>query len=925
MKLQEIGESVPVRTDERSFIIRGQRELLVGGEFHYFRTPHELWEDRLIKMKRCGCNHVTTYIPWNWHEPEEGKERWTGDQDLAHFLRLCTKHGLFIVVKPGPYICAEWDFGGHPDWLLPKHLRLRMLDDKYLGYVEKWYRRVAEVIRPFMVTCGGNIIAIQVENEYDHLLWGDEHISVEDAKAYFRRLEGMMDKYGINIPKFANDASFLRGSNIIETRTYYPSIPWFWKWELEFYDNYVKQSKAAQPDKPVMVLELQAGWFAMFGHEPYVPDRLLTEAVTNSTLALGASYLNLYMFCGGTTFPFWGCRGDIIDVLPIGTGVTTSFDFGGSPIREWGELNPDRYDWMRIFCRFTQDFKDLILLSDNSEEMGILRGGEDVAVIQKHDVRPDRSLSEPSERIRLISRRLGDQYLVMVRNMSDRARNICIGNKEAQDVIFPHVELGARESCILPVGVQIPETDITIARSTSSLLFRHKVGKSVIFGLFGKTGRAGETVLNVEPSEVKVLAGMVRVGGEGSAVLSYTHEGMHVLGVKGHKLIILDQSLAAHVDPVQGGLIVSEIEFVREVTGKGRQLSLKAEARIGTRNRFWYLGEEQVDQVRIDGRPTKTQSECAGVQRFEYRAPSDESAAFAWLGDWHMNADTEEAAPAYRDMEWRIMDWPMSLEDAGLLKHGHVWYRMAVQIHEDARDVKLSMPGNATDRFYVFVNGHVVWSGIAQKMEQAIGDYVRPGRNVIAVLYENFYHTKSHPHEGVIQKYSGITGAVTVTGTLNDLPFKRRIYRFKVREQLGGSLMGYAEKDFDDSHWIIVPESRKYVMGEDLGSLVWMRRKFRYQCKDGRRVAVKLTIPDAKNRLILYINGRPLGQFESIGPQHDFYIPESFLQEENVLAMTWEGHRTFGDYTKGILIEPELGTFFDVKETVIEVRLAGGS
>ncbi|MFH0879711.1 MAG: beta-galactosidase, partial [Lentisphaerota bacterium] len=86
-----VSQQSVIRYDARSFIIRGKRELLIGGEFHYFRTPHELWEDRLVKMKRCGCNQVTTYIPWNWHEPVEGQERWTGDQDLAHVLELCTR------------------------------------------------------------------------------------------------------------------------------------------------------------------------------------------------------------------------------------------------------------------------------------------------------------------------------------------------------------------------------------------------------------------------------------------------------------------------------------------------------------------------------------------------------------------------------------------------------------------------------------------------------------------------------------------------------------------------------------------------------------------------------------------------------------------------------------------------------------------
>lgn len=124
-----------VSYDAHGFILHGRREVLIGGEFHYFRTPHQLWEDRLIKMARYGANLVTTYIPWNWHEPREGQERWSGDCDLDLFLRLCARHGLYVIVKPGPYCCAEWDFGGHPDWLLSKNIPLRVLNDAYLEYV----------------------------------------------------------------------------------------------------------------------------------------------------------------------------------------------------------------------------------------------------------------------------------------------------------------------------------------------------------------------------------------------------------------------------------------------------------------------------------------------------------------------------------------------------------------------------------------------------------------------------------------------------------------------------------------------------------------------------------------------------------------------------------------------------------------------
>ena len=921
--LPENTKNAVIGYDARSFIIRGKRELLVGGEFHYFRTPNALWEDRIVKMKRCGCNQVTTYIPWNWHEPVEGQERWTGDQDLVRFIGLCKKHDMFLVVKPGPYICAEWDFGGHPDWLLGKKIRLRVLDDQYLGYVEKWYKRVAEVINPHLVTRGGNIIAIQVENEYDHLIhFGEEKITVEDAIQYFKKLEGMMNKYGIDIPKFANEAAFLRGTSVIDTRTYYPSIPWFWKWELTNYDNNIENAKKGQPNCPTMILELQSGWFTMYGQPPFVPDRLLTEAVTNSAISAGASFLNLYMFVGGTTFPFWGCRGDIFDLYPRGTGTTTSFDFGGSPIREWGELMPERYDWVRIINRFSKDFQDLLLMSDETNVIKVLSGGEDVQLVQKDSAASDKTISSTSERFKIITRKLGDQHLVCIRNMSTDDKVVDIGWAETGDLILKGLDLRSHESCILPVGVKIADTGIVVRQSSSGLLFSRKVDHHVVFGLFGKSGRPGETALNVPASEVKVLSGSVKVEGGETCRLTYTHHGIQVVKVRNHYLVILDQELASKVEELPDGILIADTYFVRDIAQDGSTLKLRAEMRPGSHNKFFYIGNRTVTSARADGREmTLSHGPEACLAAFDFQNPADKPTSFTWQGGWKVKVDVDESLPKYDDAGWKVVEQPASLEEAGLLQHGYLWYRMDFRLPKDATDVNLSMPGNDTDRFYIYVNGKETWCGITPKAETGIQNQIKPGKNVIAVLYENFYHNKSHPHEGAIQKYSGIMGPVVVTGKVGGKPFKRKITSFKVREQLAGVLKGYAETDFDDSGWVSVAAAKKYVMTPEIGTVMWMRRKFKFQCKPGWKTSVKLTIPDAKDRLFMYVNGHAVGQFEQIGPQFDFYVPETFLKEDNVLTILLEGHKTWMDVAKGYLKEPVFGTFYETKDVDVQVQL----
>jgi len=584
---------------------------------------------------------------------------------------------------------------------------------------------------------------------------------------------------------------------------------------------------------------------------------------------------------------------------------------------------PGRFDWIKIFNRFCKNFQDLLLNSDNVDDVKILSGGSDVELIHKNGAEKDVTISSPSERFKILTKKLGDQHLVCVRNMSDDTKVVDLGWKTDGLPILKGVELRTHECFTLPIGVKIPYTDITVVRSNSSLLFAHKVDGHVVFGLFGKPGRKGETVLNVPASDVKVLSGNVQVGGGAQATLSYTHDGMYALKVRNHILVILDQKLASKVEEVQDGVMIADTYFVRDISQSGNTITIKTEMRNDSRNRFSYIGNSNVAAVRIDGQNVAVKKGAgAGMASFEYQNPADKPVAFEWLGDWKAKPDVDEADPKYKDGDWTKLDKPISLEEAGLLQHGYLWFRMDFRLPKDAKDLNLMVPGNNADRFTVYVNGKEKWCGITNEAWIGIQDDAKPGKNVVAVAYENFYHNKSHPHEGAIQKYSGIMAPVIVKGKdATGKEFKRKVTKMRVREQLTGNLKGYENFDFDDSGWIKLVPAKKYVMAHELGHLMWMRRKFKFQCKPGWKCAVKLTIPNAKDRLVMYVNGRPLGQFEYVGPQYDFYIPETFLKEENVLSLVLQGNKTFMDTARGYLREPVLGTFYEAKEVDIQVTL----
>jgi beta-galactosidase len=172
---------VELTTSHDHFLRNGVPHQIISGALHYFRIPHPLWEDRLLRVKAMGCNTVETYVPWNFHQPYAGRPAdFTGMRDLGRFLDLAASLDLDIVVRPGPYICAEWDNGGLPAWLLADHraaAALRTSDPAYLDHVDRWFDQLLPIIVRRQADRGGRVIGVQVENEYGS--FGNDHRYLE--------------------------------------------------------------------------------------------------------------------------------------------------------------------------------------------------------------------------------------------------------------------------------------------------------------------------------------------------------------------------------------------------------------------------------------------------------------------------------------------------------------------------------------------------------------------------------------------------------------------------------------------------------------------------------------------------------------------------------------------------------------------------
>lgn len=183
--------------DGADFLLNGEKFNIYSGAMHYFRILPEYWEDRLTKMKAAGLNTVETYVPWNLHEPKKGKFDFSGMLDIVKFVETAKKVGLYVIVRPGPYICAEWDFGGFPAWLLAdENIRLRCYDILFLKHVSDYYKVLLKKLVSLQITNGGNIISMQVENEYG---------SYANDKEYLVFIKELMIECGVDVLLFTSD------------------------------------------------------------------------------------------------------------------------------------------------------------------------------------------------------------------------------------------------------------------------------------------------------------------------------------------------------------------------------------------------------------------------------------------------------------------------------------------------------------------------------------------------------------------------------------------------------------------------------------------------------------------------------------------------------------------------------------------------
>lgn len=313
---------------DKTFLLNGKPFVVKAAEIHYPRIPREYWEHRIKMCKALGMNTICIYIFWNLHEQQEGVFNFTGQNDVAEFCRLAKKNGMYVIVRPGPYVCAEWEMGGLPWWLLKKKdIRLREQDPYFMSCVDRFEKNVAKQLAPFTIQHGGPIIMVQVENEYG---------SYGEDKAYISQIRDTLRKYwdtpNAKTTLFQCDWNSNFEKNGLDDLT----------WTMNFgtgakIDDQFSRLRELRPNSPLMCSEFWSGWFDKWGARHETRPAKDMVAGIDEMLSKGISF-SLYMTHGGTSFGHWAGANS-----PGFAPDVTSYDYD-APINEYGE--PTEKFWL---------------------------------------------------------------------------------------------------------------------------------------------------------------------------------------------------------------------------------------------------------------------------------------------------------------------------------------------------------------------------------------------------------------------------------------------------------------------------------------------------------------------------------------------------------------------------------------------------
>jgi hypothetical protein len=842
-----------VRYDNQCFTINGKDLVIYSGAFHYFRAPKPLWRDRLQKIKAAHFNCVETYIAWNWHERTEGH---VDLRDFEDWLKLCEEMGLYVIARPGPYICAEWDAGGYPSWLIAKGFPLRTGSPQDVQWSKHWFDAVLPVIRRHQIQSGGAIIMCQIENEYDY----HPNVSEAEKKEYVRALYKIAKANGIEVPiitcwtRPARDESDPDMREIIDTCNFYPS------WGIAGTVPQLAQLKSQQPNAPIMVTELQGGWFSGFGGKLSVEQPGITAEQENALIktmwASGATATNYYMLFGGTNFGWWG-----------GKGMTTSYDYA-APIREPGGLW-DKYYAVKAAGKFNEMFGPRLARSA---------------------AMPDPATTD-MEGVSATERRSGGLGFIFLRNDRDAARD---GKVEATDPSTGNrfslsVHLEPRGAKILTVNAQVGKH--FVHRTSGEISGIYQLGKRDVVILSGDPGQEVGLQLDtrsVSPSDEQqgwLSARVPEANSPAPDTLLTTPDGTLV--------IITSSARAARMADLPADNhafwpVISDFYQLKEAGATDDRMSFDVDLQPGSHTVSVPL-PKKASRVLIGGASVPFDSVGDGLARFKVEAGNTDI-PYIPLTTVHVTKEMWGGGTGWKPVTLK------SLDELGVMQNGYTRYRTLFEWHNEK---ELVLSGFATDPMLVALNGVPAAATVSEGGNAIHVDLTKgakSGVNRVEVLYEN----GGRPNFGgaPIWEKKGLKSATLYME--REKGTSLTTWKFK-RGPVPTAAPAYANPRLNDSGWKSVgigniPDFNGYK------GWGWYRTTLNLTAEDRTAGRANLFFEGVDDNAVVYVNGQRVGEHTGWEGSFNIEIGLQAVVGENSIVVAVENTDGPGGITKPVTL-----------------------
>jgi len=850
-----------IHYDRQCLTIDGEDRFLYSGAFHYFRCPKELWPDRFQKIKAAGFNCVETYVAWNQCEPQVPSG--TNDfskvnlKDLDDWLTLAEQNGLFVIVRPGPYICAEWATGGFPEWLLtkkPDHpLRtegwLRSDDPVFLAWSRHWYDAVCPVIAKHQITRKSRgdrgVILVQMENEYDFAGFSDE-TKINHVKA----LAECAVANGIDVPLITCWTHQVRGSRDPVLRQIFDCCNYYPRWNVDGeLSPGIAKLRTEQPDAPLATTELQGGWFAQVGGKLSEQQEGVTASqINNITLFAiqnGETLLNYYMLFGGSNLGDWAAR-----------DLTTTYDYN-APIREWGGVG-DRYDRVWAIAHMLQEHGARLARAE-AVDCDVKAAQNDVTVVERR--------AQDGSRYFFVRTSQHDEPRAGTATVNEKA-----GEKAEFTVNYQLEPFGAK-ILYLPPGVSDPAQGEWLPKPAPAVERPTDLPAPVVITSAKMQADPGPSHwTKLKPGETLPEAGVY-----GSGFLFYRTT---VTSPAATNLLVEypggDAVLAAIDGEPAPGLGGPDGGCIFALPAGAARLNLLYE------NRGFVNGGR--DMERPGGISAASLINTTNLAQNP-------------VGGWRMHAATDTAPGPEVKSDFNDSDWPsvaVDKKDSDQLKpHTSAIFRAGIELAaEDSKETRWTLNfGQIDDAGWIYVNGEKVgettdWS---RAYSLDVTGLLHPGKNSVAVIVRN--------DDG--------PGGLALP-TFGRAAEKARVPLAAIGNPAGVE-QGWWQPRFQDRRWKTVTLGAET---QDVSSLAWYRMNFELPAAQSDVWVPWHVHLEASGNGFLYLNGHAIGRYWQAGPQHDFFLPECWLKfgasQQNNLTLSLRPVKA-GTGIQAAAVEPYAG------------------